>query len=494
MRRLRASIRALAAPPAGRSFSRTSSTRCAWRRSGRRSRRRSSSSSTATSPPTPPRSWPAGSSARATTGPGGRRSRPRSTGCARCRRTSRWSSRSGRSTRSSAPTRSGSGPERFHDLAYESALRGRPRHARRDPRVRGGPGRRAPPAGRGPGELRAAWRAPDRPQVYAQLTGYVPRPRRRTGRRALRPVRRALARGIHLRPSWWLDAAANGAWRLHSVQEKGELVAAWPTVPRETGSAGSRGARLTPFLGPLFAPDDDPPAAARSRSAASTSWSSARAVRAPRGPLQPGLRLLGAALLARVHADDALHLAPDRPLRPRGRARRHQGERPRRHPQGRAQGVEVGEGTLAEFLAVQAKTAEQKGFGSGQGNPALERIDAAAAARGARTILVARGEDGAVTRAPTSSTTTGSRTTWPAGATRRCGRAAELARRLGRDPDGGGARPRLRLRGLDDPGRREVLPRLRRRADALLGGARDALAGAAGVRPVKRAARRLTRR
>ena len=198
--------------------------------------------------------------------------------------------------------------------------------------------------------------------------------------------------------SWWLDAAAPGAWRPHAVEEQGEIVAAWPTVQRETrfGTVHS-GARLTPFLGPLLAPDDDP---ARRRSLevrcldllvdelgpfahlearcnpafdywAPLSW---------RGFSQTTLytwRLTDLTDLEQVLAGIKSNV--------RGDIRKAE-----------RQDVEVTEGSIEEFVSIQAKTAGHKGFGDGGGNPALERIDAAAAPREARTILVARGADGAV--------------------------------------------------------------------------------------------------
>jgi hypothetical protein len=53
--------------------------------------------------------------------------------------------------------------------------------------------------------------------------------------------------------SWWLDAVAEGRWRANAVEDNGEVVAAWPTVVRETRWGElHEGAPLTPFLGPLF--------------------------------------------------------------------------------------------------------------------------------------------------------------------------------------------------------------------------------------------------
>ena len=198
--------------------------------------------------------------------------------------------------------------------------------------------------------------------------------------------------------SWWLDAVAGGAWRPHGVEEKGEMVAAWPTVQRLTRLGTVHGgARLTPFLGPLFAPDDDP---ARRRS---------REVRC--------LDLLVDELGPFAHLEARCNPTFDywTPLSWRGftQTTRYtwrltdlgdlesvlagiKGNVRGDIRKAERQEVEVAEGSLQEFVSIQAKTAEHKGFGSGQGNPVLERIDAAAAPRGARTILVARGADGLV--------------------------------------------------------------------------------------------------
>ena len=198
--------------------------------------------------------------------------------------------------------------------------------------------------------------------------------------------------------SWWLDAVAGGAWRAHAVEEQGQIAAAWPTVQRQTrlGTVHA-GARLTPFLGPLFAPDDDP---ARRRSL------QVRCIDRLVDELEPFAHLVARCnpafdywaplswrgftqttfytwRLARL--DDLESVLAGIKGNVRGDIRKAE-----------RQGVEVTGGSLEEFASVQAKTAEHKGFGNGQGNPALERIDAAAGPRGARTILVARGADGLI--------------------------------------------------------------------------------------------------
>src|ERR671931_2962463 len=57
--------------------------------------------------------------------------------------------------------------------------------------------------------------------------------------------------------SWWLDAVAPGRWRAHELEENARVVAAWPTVVRQTRLGDVHaGAPLTPFLGPLFPPGE----------------------------------------------------------------------------------------------------------------------------------------------------------------------------------------------------------------------------------------------
>ena len=57
--------------------------------------------------------------------------------------------------------------------------------------------------------------------------------------------------------SWWLDAVAPGRWHAHELEENGRVVAAWPTVVRRTRVGDVHtGAPLTPFLGPLLPPGE----------------------------------------------------------------------------------------------------------------------------------------------------------------------------------------------------------------------------------------------
>jgi hypothetical protein len=198
--------------------------------------------------------------------------------------------------------------------------------------------------------------------------------------------------------SWWLDAVAPGTWQPHAVEEQDGIVAAWPTVQRRTrfGVVHS-GARLTSFLGPLFAPEDDH---AKRRSLEARALDQLVDALEPfahlearcnpafdywtplswRGFSQTTMytwRLGDLADLDAVHAGIKSNVRGD-------------------IKKAEKQGVEVAEGSLAEFAAVQAKTAEHKGFGGAEGRAMLERIDAAAGSREARTILLARGEGGRV--------------------------------------------------------------------------------------------------
>lgn len=197
--------------------------------------------------------------------------------------------------------------------------------------------------------------------------------------------------------SWWLDTVAPGAWRPHTLEEQGRIVAAWPTVCRGTrlGTVHA-GARLTPFLGPLFAFDDDP---ARRRSLQVRSLDCLVDLLEPFAHLEARCNPAfdyWAPLSWRGFAQTTMYtwrLADLGDLeqvfaRVKGNVRGDIRKAER-------QGVEVAEGGLDEFLSVQAKTAAHKGFGH-EGGPALERIEAAAAPRGARTILVARSSDGRV--------------------------------------------------------------------------------------------------
>ena len=282
------------------------------------------------------------------------------------------------------------------------------------------------------------------------------------------------------------------------MEEQGEIVAAWPTVQRQTrfGTVHS-GARLTPFLGPLLAPDDDP---ARRRSL------EVRCLDLLVDELGPFAHLEArcnpafdywAPLSWRGFTQTTLYTwRPDRPHRPRAGARRHQEQRPRRHPQGRAPGRR-GDGGLHRGVRLDpGEDGRAQGLRRRRGQPGAASGSTPPRPRAGRaTILVARGADGQVHAGaylvhddrftyylaggsdPALRTSgAGSLVVWAA-------IRAAAERGLAFDFEGSMIR-----------GRREVLPGVRRRAGAVLGRPRDPLPRAARRRPVKKAARRLTRR
>ena len=192
--------------------------------------------------------------------------------------------------------------------------------------------------------------------------------------------------------SWWLDAVAPGRWRPNLVEVEGRA-AAWPTVVRRSrlGEVHT-GAPLTPFLGPLFPPDES--RQARSREL---------------GYLE---RLLEE-LMPFAHLEARCHPAFDywTPLSWHGFAQTTHytwrlpdlsdvegvwsglRENVRREiRKARKSGIEVEPGSLADFLALHERAAEHRAVVAGR--VLLERIEAAARERQAGTILVARDADG----------------------------------------------------------------------------------------------------
>jgi hypothetical protein len=188
--------------------------------------------------------------------------------------------------------------------------------------------------------------------------------------------------------SWWLDAVAPGHWRTNELEENGRVVAAWPTVVRTTrlGEVHA-GAPLTPFLGPLFPPGEG--ARRRSREIAFVE-----------------------SLLERIggfaHLEARCNPAFDywTPLRWRGfrQTTNYTWRLPdlsdldtvfagfRENIRGHVRaaeksGMSVAEGGLADFLELHRRRFARDPVG-------IDRIDAAARERSARTILVARDTDG----------------------------------------------------------------------------------------------------
>ena len=198
--------------------------------------------------------------------------------------------------------------------------------------------------------------------------------------------------------SWWLDAVAHNSWRAHVIDAGEEPAAAWPSAVHRTRWGQLLTAPpLTPFLGPLFSPS-----AGRGRS---------RELKL----LESLVEALGDA----AHIEARCHPGFDywTPLSWQGFTQTTRytwrledvsdtdaafsGLRDNIRGdvrKARKQGVTVVPGDLAEFLSVHASTVSQKGLGevAAASRQALERIEAAASGRDARTILLARGDEGEV--------------------------------------------------------------------------------------------------
>ena len=198
--------------------------------------------------------------------------------------------------------------------------------------------------------------------------------------------------------AWWLDAVAPGLWRPHLVDESGRGVAAWPTVVTRTpwGDVHA-GAPLTPFLGPLFEAGEQ---AQRRRSRESRS-----------------LELLLERVEPFAHLEARCHPAFDywTPLHWHGfdQTTHYTWRLPdladveavwagvrenvrREIRKARKNGVSVEPGALDDLLRLHAVSgAEQGRRGEIRANaPVLRRAAAAALAREAATILVARNGEG----------------------------------------------------------------------------------------------------
>jgi GNAT acetyltransferase-like protein len=198
--------------------------------------------------------------------------------------------------------------------------------------------------------------------------------------------------------SWWLDAVAGGRWRTHAVEEGGAVVAAWPTVvhPSPFGDVHG-GAPLTPYLGPVFDAEE----------------SSLRR----RSNEIKHVELLLEKIGRCAHIEARCHPALDywTPLAWHGftqttryswrltdlsdlegsfRATRENIRREIRKAEKRGLSVEQGE--LTDFLELHGKTVAHQGLdeAAAANRRSLESIEAAAAPRGARTILLARDAEG----------------------------------------------------------------------------------------------------
>ena len=197
--------------------------------------------------------------------------------------------------------------------------------------------------------------------------------------------------------SWWLDAVAGGRWRANAVSEGAGIVAAWPTVVRQTRWGDvHEGAPFTPYLGPLF----------RLRE----SELRRREEEVKR------LEQLVEALGSFAHIDAACNPGFDywTPLRWQGftqttrytwrfprvddldgiLARARENIR-REIRKAEKRGITIEDGSLEDFQDVHVRTAEHQKIAGAEGYlAALRRIDAAASERNARRILLARDADG----------------------------------------------------------------------------------------------------
>jgi hypothetical protein len=202
--------------------------------------------------------------------------------------------------------------------------------------------------------------------------------------------------------SWWLDAVAGGAWRPNVLEDAEGIAAAWPTVVRKTPFGNLHaGAPLTPFLGPLFSPD-------QGKSETRRRSTEIKRLQSLLGLIEPA-----------AHIEARCNPAFDywTPLSWHGfkQSTRYTWRLPdlgdldavlgglhenTRYEirKARKRGVTVEIGPLEEFEAVHAATAARGGLSEyvRRNREALRRIEAAAARRQARTILLARDGDGGV--------------------------------------------------------------------------------------------------
>jgi hypothetical protein len=193
--------------------------------------------------------------------------------------------------------------------------------------------------------------------------------------------------------AWWLDAVAPGSWRPNGLIEDGEMIAAWPTVVRR-GRFGVEhgGAPLTPWLGPLFGADlrrssEDEVTGRLLEGIGRYAQLTARC--SPAYDYWTPLYWRGFTQTTRYtwRIDDLSDLeASFARLRNKVRGAVRRGER---------EGLSVQPGTLDDFLAIHSDTLErQNRSGDRAGRQALRRLDPAAAERDARSILVARDQEG----------------------------------------------------------------------------------------------------
>jgi Acetyltransferase (GNAT) domain len=188
--------------------------------------------------------------------------------------------------------------------------------------------------------------------------------------------------------SWWLDAVAPGRWHSHELLDGERIVAAWPTVVERTRfGLVHRGAPLTPYLGPLFRPGEG--ARRRSRElklvedllAAIGPFAHLEARCNPAFDYWTPLRWHGFEQttnytwrLPDLSDLDAVFAGFRENIRGHVRAAERSG-------------TTVVEGTLDDFLEVHRRRFDRD-------PQAIDRIEAAAAPRDARTLLIARDPGG----------------------------------------------------------------------------------------------------
>lgn len=194
--------------------------------------------------------------------------------------------------------------------------------------------------------------------------------------------------------SWWLDAAAPGSWRAHLAEG-----AAWPTVVRRSRFGDVHvGAPLTPYLGPLLTGGEG--VHRRSREIEQ---------------LERLLERIGDFAYLEARCNPAFDYWTPLHWHGFGQTTRYTWRLPdvadtgavfagvrenvrREVRKARKRGITVEEGLLGEYMRVHERTAERQGrLGAARENTTvIERLDAAAGARGAREILLARDGDGRV--------------------------------------------------------------------------------------------------
>jgi hypothetical protein len=198
--------------------------------------------------------------------------------------------------------------------------------------------------------------------------------------------------------SWWLEAVAPGRWRTHLVERDGAAVAAWPTIVRP-GRWGDvhAGAPLTPYLGPILTGGEG--VHRRSREIEQVELLVDRLDRFahiearcnPAFDYWTPLHWHGFSQTTRY----TWRLAPADTEAVFAGARENVRREIRKARKG---GLQVVGASLDDYLRLHEQGAGRQGrLEEAQANrPLTERIEAAAAPRGARTILVARDEAGRV--------------------------------------------------------------------------------------------------